>query len=46
MWPRACALAEALWTGDRRPGFADFRVRMERHRKRLLSQGVNCAPLE
>ena len=45
-WPRACALAEALWTGDRRPGFADFRARMETHRKRLVSQGVNCAPLE
>ena len=39
-------IAEALWTGDRRPGFADFRARMETHRKRLLSQGVNCAPLE
>ena len=42
----ACALAEALWTGERRPGFADFKGRMKAHRRRLLAQGVNCAPLE
>ena len=46
MWPRACALAEAVWTGDRKPAFADFMRRMETHRKRLLAQGVNCAPLK
>ena len=46
MWPRSCALAEAVWTGDKKPDFADFMRRMETHRKRLLSQGVNCAPLK
>lgn len=46
VWPRACALAEVFWTGEKRPGFADFKKRMETHRKRLLAQGVNCAPLE
>ena len=44
--PRACAIAEAVWTGDKKPGFADFMRRMKTHRKRLLSQGVNCAPLK
>lgn len=46
MWPRSCALAEAVWTGDSKPDFANFRARMETHRKRLIAQGVNCAPLE
>lgn len=45
LWPRACALAEVLWTGDAKPGYADFRRRMEAHRQRLLGQGVNCATL-
>ena len=44
LWMRACALAEVLWTGPARPGYEDFRRRMEVHRKRLLAQGVNCAP--
>ena len=46
MWPRSCALAEAVWTGDKKPAFADFLRRMETHRKRLIAQGVNCAPLK
>ena len=46
MWPRTCAMAEILWTGDAKPGFADFKKRMERHRRRLISSGVNCAPLQ
>ena len=44
-WPRACAIAEALWCGDARPGYADFLRRMETHRERLIGQHVNCAPL-
>lgn len=44
-WPRTCAFAEALWLGTDRPGFADFRRRMERHRARLIAGYVNCAPL-
>ncbi len=46
MWPRSCALAEALWTGAKRPGFANFKARMQAHRARLIGQGVNCAPLD
>lgn len=46
MWPRGCAVAEALWLGNRKPGYGDFLARMIRHRKRLVREGVNCAPLE
>lgn len=46
MWPRTCAMAEVLWTFKPRPGFADFKRRMAVHRKRLIFNGVNCAPLE
>ena len=46
MWPRTCALAEVLWTGEKKPGFDDFKRRMAVHRKRLIKSGVNCAPLE
>ena len=45
MWPRTCAMAEALWTAPAPRDFADFLKRMEVHRKRLVSMGVNCAPL-
>lgn len=44
-WPRACAIAEVLWLGDAKPGFGDFRLRMEKHRRRLIADKVNCAPL-
>ena len=46
MWPRTCALAEVLWTGEARPGYADFKRRMTVHRSRLIAHHVNCAPLE
>jgi hexosaminidase len=29
-WPRGCALAEAAWAGDHRPGFADFQQRLQK----------------
>ena len=45
MWPRTCALAEVLWLGDAKPGYADFIARMQTHRRRLIAAGVNCAPL-
>ena len=45
-WPRGCAIAEALWLGDGRPGYEDFVRRMETHRIRLLDAHVNCAPLK
>ena len=46
MWPRTCAIAEVLWTGDARPGFDDFKRRIVLHRRRLVSRGVNCANLK
>jgi len=45
MWPRGCALAEVFWCGKRKSAFDDFLGRMKEHRKRLVQQGVNCAPL-
>ena len=29
-WPRGCALAEVAWAGDKRPGFEDFRKRLQK----------------
>ena len=46
MWPRTCALAEALWTADPKRDYLDFLSRMRVHRKRLVAQGVNAAPLD
>jgi len=45
-WPRACAIAEALWTAPVERNYADFRRRMEIHRQRLLDAHVNCSPLD
>ena len=40
-YPRACALAETLWSGAaRRLPYADFRSRLSEHLKRLAAQGV------
>ena len=44
-WPRACAIAEVLWCGDRKPGYADFLHRMRVHREYLIRQHVNCSSL-
>ena len=46
MWPRMCALAEVFWLGNEKPGFADFKARLVTHRKRLIAQNVNCAPIQ
>ena len=45
-WPRACALAEVLWTNPEKRDFAAFRKRLSDHRRRLIERGVNCAPME
>lgn len=45
LWPRACALAEVLWTAPVERDFGGFIKRMRVHRRRLLELGVNCAPL-
>ena len=46
MWPRAFAMSEILWTAPEKRDFAEFKQRAAEHRKRLISLGVNCAPLE
>lgn len=46
MWPRGCALAEVFWCGDRKPPFEDFLRRIKIIRKRLIGQGLNCAPIQ
>ena len=43
MWPRQCAVAEALWTDAGRKDWSDFQRRLKAHVERLRSQGVNCA---
>ena len=45
-WPRAAALAEALWTASSVRDFADFQRRLRGHLPRLRRLGVNyCDPL-
>ena len=46
MWPRACALAEVLWTSPEKRDFAEFKARMAAYRQTLIGRGVNCAPLD
>ena len=46
MWPRMLALAEVFWLGEAKPGFDDFKNRAAAHRRMLIREGVNCAPLE
>lgn len=45
MWPRSCALAEVLWTGSTKKDFGEFVERLQQHRRRLVMQGVNAAPI-
>ena len=40
-YPRACAMAEVLWTDRRQKNWDDFRGRLEKHLRRLKAQGVN-----
>jgi len=46
MWPRACAVAEILWTAPAKRDFAAFEKRVAEHRRVLIDSGVNCAPLK
>ncbi len=41
VFPRLCALAEVVWTRADRKNFADFRVRLDTHLKRLAILDVN-----
>lgn len=48
MWPRAFATAEVLWSYPD-PGkrdFTEFSARAARHRRRLIQNHVNCAPVK
>ena len=45
-WPRACAIAEVLWTGAERRDWADFARRLSVHVGRLRRDGVNAASFE
>jgi hypothetical protein len=40
------ALSEALWLGEAKPDYKDFRGRARQHRSQLMRQGVNCAPVQ
>ena len=44
MWPRTCAVAEVFWSRAEDRDYSDFQKRLEIHRRRLVRQGVNCAP--
>ncbi len=44
-FPRACALAEKLWTPPELCNFVDFTRRLSDHRSRFAVQNVNAHPL-
>ena len=46
MWPRAFAMSEILWSAPGRRDFGEFSCRAAKERRRLISMGVNCAPLK
>jgi hexosaminidase len=48
MWPRGLALAEVLWTNSdpAKRDFGEFSARAAEHRRRLVREHVNCAPLK
>ena len=48
MWPRAFATAEILWTNPdpAKRDFAEFSARAAEHRRRLVQEHVNCAPMK
>ena len=48
LWPRGFALAEVLWTypDPAKRDFAEFSARAAEHRRRLIREHVNCAPLK
>lgn len=43
VYPRACALAEVVWSPKEKRDYLDFLQRMETHLKRLKNWNVNCA---
>jgi hexosaminidase len=45
-FPRACALAEVLWTPREERDYGDFTGRLARHVERLAILDVNYRPLD
>ena len=45
-YPRACALAEVVWSKKEDRNYADFIKRMDLHQKRLSEKGVNYRPID
>ncbi len=45
-FPRACALAEVVWTPQDARAYDDFRARLEKHVERLERLGVNFRSLD
>ena len=46
LWPRACAMAEILWTNPKTRDFEAFKDRVASHRRRLVARYVNAQPVE
>jgi len=46
LFPRLCALAEAVWTPADKRDFTAFGARMNTHGDRLARLGINAAPLQ
>lgn len=46
VFPRECALADALWNGGARENYKAFRKPLKKHIKRLKKAGVNCAKIK
>ena len=44
-FPRACALAEKLWSPEENACFVDFKKRLDWHRSRFAAMKVNAHPL-
>jgi len=46
VWPRTCALAEAMWTANPQRDCQEFVTRLTPHVERLKAMGVNVAPIQ
>ena len=46
LFPRVCALAEAVWSPLAKKDYGAFVQRMETHHDRLIRQGINAAPVQ
>jgi hexosaminidase len=45
-FPRACAIAEVVWTPRELRDYDDFMKRLPEHLERLKTLGVNYRPLD